>query len=178
MQFKSYHTDLHDEILKRALSKPIYQKLVVKWPGVKKVNGHVTELNVWGKYGKPLLDSAERISITFDIQVLHILQNLAQFDLGGTGVKGDIQVLQGFQHLTKFDLQCTNVFGDIRVLQELQHLTQFRLCDTVVKGDIQVLQELQNLTEFQLMITGVTGDEEAFHEYRKSHGLKVCRVTL
>jgi len=34
------------------------------------------------------------------------------------------------------------------------------------------------LTEFSLESTGVFGDKEAFHDHRKTHGLKKCRVCM
>ena len=178
--FKSPHIHLQEEIFKRVLSIPIYKKLVEKG-GIKKVNGYITKVCVWDddqELQQELLDDTERMSLTFEIQVLHVLQNLTQIDLGGTGVKGDIQVLHGLQHLTEFNFDNTGVFGNIQVLHGLQHLTEFVLMDTNVFGNIQVLQGLQNLTFFDVDDTDVSGDEEAFHEYRKSHGLKVCRVTL
>jgi hypothetical protein len=199
--FKSPHIYLREEIFKRAVPKHIYQKLVAGG-GIKKVNGHVTKLNVWGKYGNALLTDDERISIKFDIYVLHLLPNLTTVKLAITRVNGDIRVLQGLQNLTTFDLSCTRVNGDIAVLQGLQHLTTFDLQNTGVTGDIQVLQGLQHLTVFNLISTGVTGniqalqglrnlthfslghnpsvtgDENAFHNYRETHGLEFCKVYM
>ena len=152
--FKSPHIHLPEEIFKRAVPTDIYQKLVEKGGIEKNEKGHVTKVLV-NKSARWLLDDAERESLQFDIQVF-----------------------QGFRHLTTFFLDGTGVFGDIQVLQGLRDLTEFSLTDTGVFGDIKVLQGLQNLTEFYLEITRVTGDEEAFHEYRKSHGLKKCDVYM
>ena len=187
--FKSVHIHLQEEIFKRVLSIPIYQKLMAGGGIGKDADGNVTKLSVWHlEHGADLLDTAERKSLQFDIRVLQWLPNLTEFRLGSCpGVTGDIQVLQELPNLTIFRLNDTSVFGNIQVLQGLQHLTYFSISWTGVTGDIQVLQELPNLTEFwlggshvfgEIQGMGVTGDEEAFHEYRKSHGLEECNVYM
>ena len=156
---RSPHTDLQEEIFKRAMPPDIYQKVVKKGGIVKDAQGHITKVCVWDiPNERALIDDAEKKSIQFDIQTLHKLRNLTQFDLYSTGVFGDIQVLQGLQTLVAFNLNYTGVFGDIQVLQCLQNLTEFYLSNALVTGDIQVLQGLPNLSAFNLAGAGVFGD--------------------
>ena len=175
--FKSPHIDLQEEIFKRVLSTPIYQKLMAGGGIVKDVDGHITKVLPLQEDGW-VLDDDETDNILFDIQVLQGLPHLTTFNLSCTGVWGDIQVLQGLQNLTQFDLSSTHVFGDIQVLQGLQHLIYFSLYQTGVIGNIQVLQGLPNLTNLYLYSTGVTGDKEAFHNYRNTHAHKKCMVLI
>ena len=165
--FKSTHTDLQDEIFKRAVPTDIYQKLVEKGEIEIDAQGHITK-------AKCLWNSDDLESIQFDIRVLP--KNLTSFSLSWTGVFGNIQNLP--TNLTKFYLNDTDVTGDIQVLQGIQQLTEFSLSHTGVFGNIEVLQGLPNLTRFDLYNTGVTGDKEAFRNYRKSHGLNECYMYL
>ena len=146
---ESPHTDLECGILKHAMGAPIYNKLVNKGEIVKDKNGHVVKVDASS------VPWSERKRVKFDIAVLESLPNMTRFYLFDTGVTGDIQVLQGLRNLTS--LWCGS---------------------TGVTGDIQVFQELPNLTFFTLRSTRVTGDKEVFHDYRKSHGLKECRVSM
>ena len=132
--FKSPHIYLREVIFKRALSKPIYQKLAEEGEIEIDAQGYVTRATC-------LWNHVDLESIQFDIRVLP--RNLTDFSLRWTGVTGDIQDLPN--NLTKFELSQTDVKGDIQVLQGLQHLTEFSLDATGVTGDIQVLQGLRQL---------------------------------
>jgi hypothetical protein len=175
--FSSVHTDLQEEILKRALPTDIYQKLMAGGGIIKDSRRHITNVSVYDDDVEQLLDDTERQSLHFDIQFLptnltkldlydtiafgniqDLSTNLTEIDLSSTVVTGDIQFLQDLPNLTWFDFYKTGVFGDIHVLRGLQHLVKFDLCKTGVTGDIQVIQELPNLIEFELSDTDVTGD--------------------
>ncbi len=187
--------------LKKLLGTAIYDKLAATDKGIE-VNeeGHVTALRVWDGYNW-LLTESERKSLTFDIQALKSLRQLAEFYLNSTGVNGDIQALKSLPQLTLFYLYNTGVTGDIQALKSLPQLTEFYLSNTGVTGDIQALKSLPQLTEFDLINsgvtgdiqalkslpqlttfwlnhTGVTGDKDAFHAHRASAGLKECDVKL
>jgi len=154
----SHHIDLQEEIFKRALSIPIYQKLVEKGGIIKNVHGHITSICIFDEGGNDFLDDFDRKSITFDIQVLP--KSLISLYLNNTGVTGDIQVLQEFPNLISFSLARTGVTGDIKNLPT--NLIGFRLSRTGVTGDIQNLSK--NLSIFDLRFTGVTGDIQVLKE--------------
>ena len=175
--FRSPHTDLPEEIFKRAVPKSIYRKLMAGGGIAKDSRGHITNVSIYDDNVEQLLDDDETEILQFDIQFLptnltkldlydtnafgniqDLSTNLTEIDLSSTVVTGDIQFLQYLPNLTWFDFYKTGVFGDIHVLRGLQHLIKFNLCRTGVTGDIQVIQELPNLTEFELSDTDVTGD--------------------
>ena len=190
--FKSPHIHLREVIFKRALSKPIYQKLAEEGEIEIDAQGYVTRATcLWNHVDLESIQFDIRVlprnlteinfastGVTGDIQILRGLRHLTTFFLDGTGVTGHIQVLQGLQHLTTFSLARTGVFGDIQLLQGLSHLTRFDLRNTSVMGAVQVLQELPRLIEFYLDETGVTGDKYAYYDYRKLHRLRDCYVSL
>ena len=169
---KSPHTELECGVLKHAMGAPIYNKLVNKEGIVKDKNGHVVKVDASS------VPWSERKRVKFDIAVLESLPKLTEFYLQWTGVFGDISVLESLPNMTRFYLFDTGVTGDIQVLQGLRNLTSLWCGSTGVFGDIQVFQELPNLTFFTLRSTRVTGDKEVFYDYRKSHGLKECRVSM
>ena len=175
--FKSPHTHLQEEIFKRVLSKPIYQKLVEK-EGIKKnEKGHITKVSVLNdNYSVYLLNACGRVCVRFDIQIIQVFRHLTIFNLYDTRVFGDIQNLP--INLTYFDLQHTDVTGDIRVLHGLPNLTKFYLRETRVWGDIKDIISMPYLTSFDLLRTGVSGDKKAFNEYRKNAGLEECAIRL
>jgi len=162
----SPHNDLEEEIFKRLITKPIYQKMNKKEGLFKDARGHITKIYLW--YENPhsrrhplnmnILDVELHDHIDFDITLLQKFPNLTKLDLSYTNIYGDIAVLKWLPNLTKLNLAYAYVSGDIAVLRWLPNLTDMDIGSTGVMGDIAVLYELPNLTKYFLDDTNVTGD--------------------
>ena len=184
--FKSPHTGLGVSILKKQLKMndldiPEKDQDVTCIDRVRIINFPVDmsiDIYFYTCFYNLTVFDIRHTGVTGDIVHLKSLMNLTNINLSDTDtdVYGDIAHLKSLTNLTDIGLNQTSVTGDIEHLNSLLNLVEIMLNNTAVTGDIKHLGSLSNLTHIDLGDTDVTGDEDAFHEYRKSCGLKECEM--
>jgi len=117
-----------------------------------------------------------RTKVSGDIKTLDRLTNMSYANFDRTNVIGDIKFLALLKELTRIQFEYTEVEGDIKDLCGLNKLEEVYLTSTNVTGNVNDLQAMPNLKRLCCKLTDVCGDVEAFHEYRRTHGLKECEV--